>query len=170
MALVKNATLTTLVLGSPWRSSGIGTLGAHAIAEALSTNATLTMLDLFNNQIGDAGAEAIAEALQVNASLTKLNLGNTRISDVGAQAIANGLASNVWIVDLSIDHLSDPGRILLQRNQALKKSRVKRLKSLFSAMGPSSLLYEGRDVYREVGRSIRRAQISLDSDDLLPSE
>jgi hypothetical protein len=166
-ALKVNASLTKLDL----TSNHIGAAGAEAIAEALKVNASLTELTLWGNNIGDAGAQAIAEALKVNASLKVLYLSYNQIGADGDQAIADGLTTNLWITELPMDKMSGPCGKLLQRNRALLNSRAMRQRSLFSVMeDPSSLLYEGRDVYREVGRSIRRALVSLDFDDLLLKE
>ena len=107
----------------------------------------------------------------MNASLTELDVNLNEIGEAGAQAIADGLTTNLWITELPMDKMSGPCGKLLQRNRALLNSRAMRQRSLFSVMeDPSSLLYEGRDVYREVGRSILRALVCLDFDDLLPKE
>jgi Ran GTPase-activating protein (RanGAP) involved in mRNA processing and transport len=166
-ALKFNTSLTKLCLDR----NQIGAVGAQAIAEALKVNASLTELELDSNHIGDAGAQAIAEALKFNTSLTELYLLNNQIGADGAQAIADGLTTNLWITELPMDKMS--GKLLqrIERNRALLKSRARRQRSLFGVMeDPSRLLNEGRDVYREVGRSILRALVSLDFVDLLPKE
>ena len=42
------------------------------MADALSSNPTLTELQLFRNDLGLEGGKALAEALKVNSVLTKL--------------------------------------------------------------------------------------------------
>ncbi|MBM94117.1 MAG: hypothetical protein CMF51_05145, partial [Legionellales bacterium] len=50
-----------------------------ALAEALKTNATLTVLNLRDNNIGPEGAIALADALKINTTLTYLSLWNNTI-------------------------------------------------------------------------------------------
>ena len=54
--------------------SGIGDLGAAAIAAAIEVNTSLSTLELRANPIRNAGAAAIAEALKGNSVVTKLDL------------------------------------------------------------------------------------------------
>jgi hypothetical protein len=49
--------------------------GTRSFAAALDDNATLTSLNLDNNDIGAQGARALAAALGNNATLTRLDLG-----------------------------------------------------------------------------------------------
>lgn len=58
---------------------GLGPAGAHAFAEGLRLNTTLTRLDLRDNQLGQDGCLALAGALASNASITELNLSNNKV-------------------------------------------------------------------------------------------
>jgi hypothetical protein len=53
----------------------IGDQGARSLAAALDNDATLTRLDLENNNIGADGARALAAALDTNRMLQRLDLG-----------------------------------------------------------------------------------------------
>ncbi|KJE88847.1 hypothetical protein CAOG_00424 [Capsaspora owczarzaki ATCC 30864] len=86
------------------RNQKIGDAGAHAIAEALKLNTTVTWLDLGENQIGDAGAHTIAEALQVNTTVAVLLLEQNSIGDAGAQAIAETLKVKKEMRDLRLQN------------------------------------------------------------------
>jgi hypothetical protein len=74
---------------------GVGGLwpdGAEKLAEALTTNTALKMLDLNEfNEIGDKGAVAIGEALKTNKGLQTLFVANNGITEDGAAAIADAL-------------------------------------------------------------------------------
>ncbi|XP_004345402.1 hypothetical protein CAOG_05812 [Capsaspora owczarzaki ATCC 30864] len=84
------------------REKQIGEAGAHAIAEALKVNKTLTVLDLGNRQIGVAAVKALAEALNVSTTLTTLDLGHTEIDHVDIQAIAGALKVNTTLTWLNL--------------------------------------------------------------------
>ena len=58
--------------------------GLTQLAECLRVNATLTSLDLWNNDIGAAGATQLTECLRVNATLTSLDLSDNDIGDASA--------------------------------------------------------------------------------------
>ena len=61
---------------------------AASFTEAIKVNATLTMLDLSNNNIGDAGAFFLTEAIKVNATLTQLNLSENNIGYASVVSIS----------------------------------------------------------------------------------
>ncbi|KAF9200209.1 hypothetical protein BGZ59_003420, partial [Podila verticillata] len=69
------------------KNNSIGSNRAHALAEALKTNSTLTTLDLQKNSIGDNGVQSLAEALKTNLSLTILDLQYNTTGDKGAQEL-----------------------------------------------------------------------------------
>ena len=107
-------------------------MGAHHLADTLRNNTvsiflsysssfhhihfftqTLTLLDLYGNQIGDQGAQHLTDTLRNNTvtlflshsssfhhihfftqTLTTLDLGNNQIGDEGAQHLADALRNN----------------------------------------------------------------------------
>ncbi|KAL9965547.1 hypothetical protein ACROYT_G029361 [Oculina patagonica] len=80
------------------------TNGADAVvlAEALKGNSSLTVLNLYNNNIGAQGATGLAAALQKNASLTELDLSLNKIGDHGATGLAEALQENKSLTKLHL--------------------------------------------------------------------
>ena len=66
----------------------IGDVGAKRIAEFVTKNTSLQVLDLSNNQITDEGAQYFADALVENTGLVQLNLLNNDITEHGALQLA----------------------------------------------------------------------------------
>lgn len=71
-----NSTLECLYL--EWNCIGIWDTGIKSIAEALTMNESLTLLDLRNNKIGPHSAQALAISLKHNTTLKKL--GTTKLT------------------------------------------------------------------------------------------
>ena len=69
------------------------------IGRLKNNDATLTELDLSDNEIGDGGAQAISEILGKNRTLIKLDLWNNKISAVGVEAISAVLVKNTTYGD-----------------------------------------------------------------------
>ena len=102
------------------QDNSIKTTGANRIAEALSVNSSLTVLNLGGNNLGDSGVSNLCYALKSNSSLTQLGLFSTtqtkeknplfcydiifvpenEIRDVGAQSIGDMLKSNSSLTHL----------------------------------------------------------------------
>ena len=78
--------------------------GAKALAEALKTNTSVTLIDLGENKIGAAGAKALAQALKTNTSVTKIYLGKNEIGDAGAQVLAEALKINTTLKTIDLTH------------------------------------------------------------------
>jgi hypothetical protein len=74
------------------------------MAEALTTNSTLTTLNLGDNDIGDDGPKTMAEALATNSTLTTLHLGGNSIGDDGAKAMGEALATNSTLTTLDLQY------------------------------------------------------------------
>lgn len=93
--------LATLALSA----NGIGDEGAVALALALETNATLSVIELEDCMIGPAGAAAMARMLQGNTALESIDLSNNLLCGVsqrgdglrdasGASALITALAAS----------------------------------------------------------------------------
>src|SRR3989338_6903926 len=67
--------------------------GTASIAQALTSNSTLAILDLSCNGIGDTGTASIAQALTSNSTLAILDLSRNEITDIGAASISQALPS-----------------------------------------------------------------------------
>jgi hypothetical protein len=57
---------------------------------------------LYTNQIGDAGAVALADALKTNTSVTVITLGDNQIGDAGVVALANALKTNTTVIFIDL--------------------------------------------------------------------
>ena len=96
-----------------------------------------------------------------------LELKHNRIGPAGAQTLVASLSSNVWMMELAVGDYGlddDHSQLesILNRNKTLKKVSTSQLASLFEALDPpTTLLYEGRDVFRDIAGSVRRVLISL---------
>jgi Ran GTPase-activating protein (RanGAP) involved in mRNA processing and transport len=97
------------------RSNNIGDVGAAAIANALGSNKSLTHLWLDDNSIRDVGIEALARALQLNDSLEQLGLGGSNMSTAGLTFLAEALKMNRSLEFLGLDRCSinDEGATIL---------------------------------------------------------
>ena len=78
-------------------SCGISGEGVQHLGEALTSNHSLTELDISENTIGDTGAAAFREALTNNATVTMDCCG---ILSGGCVALAAGLTHNTALLVL----------------------------------------------------------------------
>ena len=96
------------------------------LGKVLTSNSTLTELDLSRNSISDAGAKSLAGALKSNSKLMKLYLTRNEIGDDGAEGLADGLRSNTTLstLHLSSNGIADNGATWLAQalayNQTMK--------------------------------------------------
>ena len=104
---------------------------AAAWAEVLTTNTTLTSLNLESNQIASAGVVALAAALRHNASLRELKLASQgqSISQAAEEALAEALASNSTITKLTLDTRSTRARDLIAKGLLANQERLRRERS-----------------------------------------
>ena len=86
------------------RNNGIDSKGGEALGQALQHNASLTCLDLGENQLGLSAAVALAAGLP-QSGLRDLRLDQNRLELEGAAALAAGLPGcnslQVGIISLS---------------------------------------------------------------------
>jgi Ran GTPase-activating protein (RanGAP) involved in mRNA processing and transport len=81
--------------------NNIGSMGARSIATLLTSNKSLTALNLDGNEmIGTDGVVVIAEAMKHNKSLAILILGDIPFGDEGARSIESLLRTNVSLKEL----------------------------------------------------------------------
>jgi len=85
----------------------MGSKGGVALADALGKNSTLKKLSLMNcKKVGTKAAEAFATALSKNGSLTELSLGDCRIGPQGGVSIADALCTNRTLVTINLSQNS----------------------------------------------------------------
>jgi hypothetical protein len=80
----------------------LGHNGVAKLSAALSTNSTVTTLNLGFNNLGDEGAAMVAAGLEKNVALTSLELSSNNIRLVGAQALARALTTNTSLRTLNL--------------------------------------------------------------------
>lgn len=112
---------------------GLGPAGAHAFAEGLRLNTTLTRLDLRDNQLGQDGCLALAGALASNASITELNLSNNKVcSHACVCAISNMTAQGTSLTHSGPTHYAQAGAAGYALFRALENNTVVRVLTLSS--------------------------------------
>ncbi|XP_072894398.1 NACHT, LRR and PYD domains-containing protein 3-like [Hemitrygon akajei] len=126
--------LVSMALGNPeckiqklWlRDVGLTDSGAEDLASALSTNPSLTELDLSNNTLGDSGVKLVFSALgNTECKVQKLELNRVGLTDSGAENLASSLSTNPTLteLDLSNNKLGDSGVKLV--SEALRNPECK---------------------------------------------
>ncbi|XP_072894073.1 NACHT, LRR and PYD domains-containing protein 3-like [Hemitrygon akajei] len=91
---------------------GLTDSGAEDLASALSTNPSLTELDLSYNKLGDSGVKLVSAALRnPECKIQKLWLGYVGLTDSGAEDLVSALSTNPSLtdLDLSVNKLGDSG-------------------------------------------------------------
>ncbi|XP_078251068.1 NACHT, LRR and PYD domains-containing protein 3-like [Rhinoraja longicauda] len=84
---------------------GLTHSGAEDLASALSTNPSLTELDLSLNKLGDSGVKLVSAALgNPDCKIQRLWLRTVGLTDSGAEDLASALSTNPSLTEL---HLSD---------------------------------------------------------------
>ena len=105
---------------------------AESLAEALTTNKHLQVLDISNNPLCDDGIQYLARALGVNQGLKVLSLQNCSLTSMSADSLAGALITNTHLEVLTmsnnplcndgIQHLAHALRV----NQGLKSMNLQR--------------------------------------------
>ncbi|XP_072890923.1 NACHT, LRR and PYD domains-containing protein 14-like [Hemitrygon akajei] len=124
--------LVSMALGNPeckiqklWlRDVGLTDSGAEDLASALSTNPSLTELDLSNNTLGDSGVKLVFSALG-NPELNRVGL-----TDSGAENLASSLSTNPTLteLDLSNNKLGDSGVKLVSAALRNPECKIQKLR------------------------------------------
>ncbi|XP_077980716.1 leucine-rich repeat-containing protein 45-like [Glandiceps talaboti] len=95
-----NHTLKSLVL--EWNSIGMWENSFAAFAEGVSSNNTLELLDLRNNQIGHDSAGELAVALQRNTTVKLIDLRWNNVGLLGGRALLTALQQNKILTRLDL--------------------------------------------------------------------
>ncbi|XP_051865752.1 ribonuclease inhibitor-like isoform X3 [Pristis pectinata] len=97
---------------------GLTAAGVVDLASALSTNRSLTELDLGGNKLGDSGVKLVSEALRnPECKIQKLGLGWTGLTDSGTNNLVSVLSTNRSLreLDLRSNSLTDRSVPALRR-------------------------------------------------------
>ena len=95
----------------------VSSVVVSSLAEVLTVNTSLLMLDLSDNPIGDLGVVSLAKALTVNHTLAKLGLSRTQVGGTGVSSVARALTVNTSLttLDLSDNPIGDLGVVSLAK-------------------------------------------------------
>ncbi|XP_072355916.1 NACHT, LRR and PYD domains-containing protein 3-like [Scyliorhinus torazame] len=105
------------------------------LACALSTNQSLTDLNLGNNKLGDSGVKQLCLALgNPDCKIQKLGLGAVALTNSCAESLVDALRTNQSLtdLDLSVSNLGDSGVILLSMALRNPDCKIQKL-SLWNA-------------------------------------
>ncbi|XP_072893221.1 NACHT, LRR and PYD domains-containing protein 3-like [Hemitrygon akajei] len=97
---------------------GLTDSGAEDLASALSTNTSLTDLDLSGNKLGDSGVKLVSAALRnPECKIQRLWLNNVGLTDSGAEDLVSALSTNPSLtgLDLESNSLTDRSVPALRR-------------------------------------------------------
>ncbi|XP_072892593.1 ribonuclease inhibitor-like [Hemitrygon akajei] len=82
---------------------GLTDSGAEDLASALSTNPSLTELDLSVNELGDSGVKLVSAALRnPECKIQKLGLIRVGLTDSGAEDLVSALSTNPSLTELEL--------------------------------------------------------------------
>nr|XP_054763849.1 leucine-rich repeat-containing protein 45-like [Lytechinus pictus] len=106
-----------------WNAVGVDGSRFANLAEGVSANSSLEVLDLRNNQIGHDGASQLATAIARNSSLQNIDLRWNNVGIVGGRSLLAGLQHNQTITQMDLAGNDIPQDIikaiglLLERNK-----------------------------------------------------
>ncbi|XP_062896162.1 NACHT, LRR and PYD domains-containing protein 3-like [Mobula hypostoma] len=82
---------------------GLTDSGAEDLVSALSTNPSLTELDLSHNKLGDSGVKLVSAALRnPECKIQKLRLNSVGLKDSGAEDLVSALSTNPSLTELNL--------------------------------------------------------------------
>ncbi|XP_059817069.1 ribonuclease inhibitor-like [Hypanus sabinus] len=118
------------------RSVGLSAAGVVDLASALSTNHSLTELDLSYNNLGDSGVKLVFQALRSpECKIQKLCLRSVGLTDAGVVDLTSALSTNRSLteLDLGYNELGDSGVKLA--SEALRNPECKIQKLCLRSVG-----------------------------------
>jgi hypothetical protein len=105
-------------------NNNIGHEGIAALADALHQNLHIEHIDISSNNIGNKGAAALADCLQHNTSVISLNLQNNGIEDEGAEALLSVLSTNSTVHSINLKDNAIHESLLAKIDEALGRSKA----------------------------------------------
>eukprot|EP00511_Aplanochytrium_stocchinoi_P011567 CAMPEP_0204860328 /NCGR_PEP_ID=MMETSP1348-20121228/189_1 /ASSEMBLY_ACC=CAM_ASM_000700 /TAXON_ID=215587 /ORGANISM="Aplanochytrium stocchinoi, Strain GSBS06" /LENGTH=668 /DNA_ID=CAMNT_0052009005 /DNA_START=1 /DNA_END=2004 /DNA_ORIENTATION=- len=99
------------------------------LANALTSNKTLVILNLANTLVGDEGAKYLASGLKLNQALVRLSLNDSKVTNIGARHLIEGLKVNrsltklfLGLKQIGIEEMRECQKTL-ERNKMAKQKR-----------------------------------------------
>ncbi|XP_059818026.1 NACHT, LRR and PYD domains-containing protein 12-like [Hypanus sabinus] len=109
---------------------GLTDSGVEDFASALSTNPSLTELDMSENKLGDSGVKLVSVALRnPECKIQKLGLIDVGLTDSGADDLASTLSTNPSLTELNLsgNKLGDSGVKLVSAALRNPECKIQRL-------------------------------------------
>ncbi|XP_059815319.1 NACHT, LRR and PYD domains-containing protein 14-like [Hypanus sabinus] len=109
---------------------GLTDSGVEDFASALSTNPSLTELDMSENKLGDSGVKLVSVALRnPECKIQKLGLIDVGLTDSGADDLASALSTNPSLTELNLsgNKLGDSGVKLVSAALRNPECKIQRL-------------------------------------------
>ncbi|XP_072894161.1 NACHT, LRR and PYD domains-containing protein 3-like [Hemitrygon akajei] len=119
---------------------GLTDSGAEDLASALSTNPSLTELDLGYNKLGDSGVKLVSAALRnPECKIQKLGLMDVSLTDSGAEDLVSALSTNPSLteLDLSGNKLRDSGVKLVSAALRNPECKIQKLELVYVGLTDS---------------------------------
>ncbi|XP_072894240.1 NACHT, LRR and PYD domains-containing protein 3-like isoform X2 [Hemitrygon akajei] len=114
--------------------------GAEDLDSALSTNTSLTELDLSDNKLGDSGVKLVSAALRnPECKIQKLLLGDVGLTDSGAKDLAFALSTNPSLTGLNLNEnkLGDSGVKLVSEALRNPECKIQKLELVYVGLTDS---------------------------------
>ncbi|XP_059814511.1 NACHT, LRR and PYD domains-containing protein 3-like isoform X1 [Hypanus sabinus] len=109
---------------------GLTDSGAEDLASALSTNPSLTELNLSYNKLGDSGVKLVSAALRnPECKIQTLWLNNVGLTDSGAEDLVSALSTNPSLTELNLsdNKLGDSGVKLVSAALRNRECKIQKL-------------------------------------------
>ncbi|XP_059816980.1 NACHT, LRR and PYD domains-containing protein 3-like [Hypanus sabinus] len=109
---------------------GLTDSGVEDLASALSTNTSLTELDMSENKLGDSGVKNVSAALRnPECKIQKLGLTRVSLTDSGAEDLVSALSANPSLMELNLsgNELGDSGVKLLSAALRNPECKIQKL-------------------------------------------
>ncbi|XP_059816755.1 NACHT, LRR and PYD domains-containing protein 12-like isoform X2 [Hypanus sabinus] len=125
---------------------GLTDSGVEDFASALSTNPSLTELDMSENKLGDSGVKLVSAALRnPECKIQRLWLIDVGLSDSGVEDLASALSTNTSLMelDMSENELGDAGVKIVSaalRNPECKIQKLRLTRVSLSDSGAEDLV------------------------------
>ncbi|XP_072891350.1 NACHT, LRR and PYD domains-containing protein 12-like [Hemitrygon akajei] len=110
---------------------GLTDSGAEDLVSALSTNPSLTELNLSGNKLGDSGVKLVSAALRnPECKIQKLRLRKVGLTDSGAEDLVSALSTNPSLTELNLSHneLGDSGVKLVSAALRNPECKIQKLR------------------------------------------